>query len=1146
MHFARVAVVVLGLVAPVVAQVNKANLTGIVQDSSGAAVASVAIKLTNLGTGGVRSEVTDAAGFYRLTLIDFGRYRLEAEAPGFKKFVQDGLELTTGETTTVNIVLEVGQVTESITVTGESPLLRTETAANGATVNTQVLNELPLIGRNPYVFLALAPGIQYTGDPGALNPWDVFGPSNFASSGSEARSEFLLDGIPNMRLDVVSLSPSPDAVQDMRVQTNAYDAEYGHAGAAFINVSTRGGTNSEHGTVYWFLRNDNLNANSFFNNRNGQGKSEFKQNTYGGSLGGPVRLPKIYKGVDRTHYFFNFEGTQIRGSAFARAVVPTELERRGDFSQTRDLQGRAFTIYDPATTSPQGSGYVRSAFPNNIVPASRFDPVSANALKYYPLPNIAATSTNRENFNNAQISARRWASLAARTDHQVSPRHQLFFRYGWNHRLDPSSAFYGDACCRPAGNPTSGQDEFERGNIGAAAGYTWIYSPRTVIDFRMGFTRYFEANIMYGEGFNIATLGFPQQLASQLAFATFPRFEMNGDVENLGAGRTTSRQFINQYNPLVNFHQTFNRHALKYGFRYQLGQSNSFGPSRAGGYYKFDRTFTQGPDPTRTSLNAGHDFASFLLGAPSRGYVDINANPALENKYFAFYVQDDWKATPRLTLNLGLRFEHEGPATDRFNRGIAGFDTTVDSPVAQRAQANYAANPIPELASLPGKGGVRFLAAGKTPRGHLNMPALLYSPRLGYAYRVTNWMVARGGWGVYYVPNVIGQYRLDGFSLATQMVTSLDGNLTPFNRLANPFPNGLVQPPGASGGLLTAVGQGLTAGIASPGNYLPDFRHGLTQQYSQAIQVVLPQQISLEAAYVGAHSQRLTINNRPGNEYANDYLALRTRLNASVPNPYFGVISDPTSALSQRTTTVAQLLRPYPQFLGITVADLPFGRARYDSLQLQVSKRMSAGLYFGVSYTASKFLEATSYLNANDAKPEKVISDSDRPQRLVLHGLYELPFGPGKKLFASSHPLAKRIAAGWQVNWVVTYQSGPPLEFANPGAIRTGVSGNNPHTVDQWFDRSVFAPREPFTLRALSTRLADLRAQGIRKWDLTVQKSVAITERVSFKFVTEFYNAFNTPQFAAPNTTVTSPNFARVTSTFLGPRELQMSGRITF
>jgi hypothetical protein len=269
------------------AQVNKSNLSGVVRDPSGAAVVGTTVKMTNTGTGAVRAEKTDSSGLYRFILLDHGLYRIEASQSGFKRFVQDNVQLQTGETITADITLELGQVTDAVTVTGEATMLRTETSSLGNTVNSTAVNELPLIGRNPYVFLTLSPGIQYFGDPGALNPWDVFGPADFASNGSEARSEFLLDGIPNMRIDVVSFSPSPDAVQEMRVQTNTYDAEYGHSGAAFVNVSTKSGTNAVHGSVYWYLRNDNLNANSFFNNLNGTPKNENKQNTYGFALSGP-------------------------------------------------------------------------------------------------------------------------------------------------------------------------------------------------------------------------------------------------------------------------------------------------------------------------------------------------------------------------------------------------------------------------------------------------------------------------------------------------------------------------------------------------------------------------------------------------------------------------------------------------------------------------------------------------------------------------------------------------------------------------------------------------------------------------------------------------------------------------------------------
>jgi hypothetical protein len=1122
-------------------QVNKSNLTGIVRDTSGAAIPAVSIKLTNVDTGVGRTERSDATGFYRFTLVDRGRYRLEAEQSGFKRFVQDNVELLTGETTTVDIALTLGEVAESVTVTGDAALLRTETGALGTTVNTQVINELPLIGRNPYVFLTLSPGIQYTGSPGALNPWDVAGPSDFAS-GSEARSEFLLDGIPNMGLGNVSLSPSPDAVQEMRVQTSAYDAEYGHSGAAFVNVSTRSGTNNYHGTAYWYLRNDNLNANSFFNNRIGARKNEFKQNTYGASFGGPFRLPKLYNGRDRTHYFFNFEGTQIRGTAFARAIVPTPLERNGNFSQSRNRNGVPFAIFDPSTTQQQGSGFVRAPFPGAVIPANRFDPVAVNAMKFYPLPNITPQSGSLLNFENPQINGRKWASLASRVDHQINTNHSVFFRYGWNHRTDPSSAFYGEDCCRPAGNPTSGQDEFERGNIGAGISYTWIVSNRMVFDARMGFTRYFDANKMYGEGFDVRTLGFSDNYASSLAFATFPRFAMlDADIENLGAGRVTSRTFLNVYNPQVNLHLTLNRHALKAGYRYMVNQRNAFTPERAGGIFNFGRAFTQGPNPAQVSATAGHNLASFLLGTPNSGSVNINAAPALQNAYHAIYLQDDWKATSRLTLNLGLRFENESGTTDRFNRGNAGLDMRVSSPLEARAQANYARNPIPELAALTAKGGLRFLAVDDTPRHHLNMPAAQWAPRIGYAYRITNWMVARGGWGIFYVPNNLNNYRLDGFSLATQMVTSLDNNFTSFNTLRNPFPNGLVQPPGAAGGLLTGTGQSVTAGAASADNYLPNFLPGLNQNFSQGFQVVLPKDFSIQASYVGTLAQRLTMT-RNINQYPDQFLALGTRLNARVPNPFAGVITDTTSALSQPTTTVAQLLRPFPQYTGVTESSLPYGRSWYHSLQVEVSKRMASGLYFGIAYTNAKLLEATSWLNPNSAKPERVISNSDRPQRFVTHGLYELPFG--RSIVTTANPVVRRLVSKWQFNWVWTLNSGGPLAFGN--AERLMRSTNNPGLVDNYFDATQFVPQQPFTLRRTSSLIADLRAPGINKWDITIQKTVDIREGMFFRVQAEFYNAFNRTHFGSPNTTVTSAQFGRITGLFLPPREIQLSGRFSF
>jgi hypothetical protein len=371
----RVALLLLVPAAASFAQVNKSNVVGVVRDSSGAGVPGVAVRITDTGTGAVHQELTDVTGLYRANLFDVGTYNIEAEKAGFKKVVKQGILLPVGETITVDFALEIGGVNDTITVSAEAGDLRTETGSVGSTLEARNVAELPSIGRNPYVFVSLITGIQYTGDPTYVNPWDASGPSAFtangfgsgtsATSGANSTSMFYLDGVVNLRMDAVSFSPSPDAVEEMRAQTNAFDAEYGHSGAAFINVTTRGGTNQFHGTIYDYLRNNFLNANDFFSNRSGLGKAEYHQDDYGGSLGGPVTIPKLYKGRDRTFFFFNYEGTQLRQGGNTAEIVPTAPQRAGDFSQTVNTKGQPFVIYDPTTSRAESAPVHPSAEPRS-------------------------------------------------------------------------------------------------------------------------------------------------------------------------------------------------------------------------------------------------------------------------------------------------------------------------------------------------------------------------------------------------------------------------------------------------------------------------------------------------------------------------------------------------------------------------------------------------------------------------------------------------------------------------------------------------------------------------------------------------------------------------------------------------------------
>jgi hypothetical protein len=1137
-------------------QVNKSNLTGIVRDSSNAAVPGVTVLITNTSTGAVRQEVTDDSGLYRATLLDVGTYTVSAEKAGFKKVVKQGVALHIGETTSLDLVLEVGGMTESVTVSAESEQLHTETGSIGSTLESQNIQKLPTIGRNPYVFVSLTAGIQYTGDPTYVNPWDASGPSAFTANGfASGTSQFLLDGVPNMRMDVVSFSPSPDAVEEMRAQTNAFDAEYGHSGAAFINVTTRGGTNNLHGALYDYLRNEALNANDFFSNRSGLKKGEFHQDTYGGSLGGPVTLPKLYKGRDRTFFFVDYEGTQLRQGGNTANIVPTPAQRNGDFSQTVNTKGQLITIYDPTTTLLGSNGkYTRTPFTNNMIPQSMLDPVAQKLLKFYPQPNLIPSPGTLQNFVGigvpSGVSTRSWNSIVIRIDHRINDVQALFFRFGWNHRTDKTNPYYGI----PGADTELGDaDGFFRGNFSGALGYTWTLSSRTVLDIRAGVTRYGEGNVADTLGMDMTTLGFPSSFVKSLPYPLFPTIKgKNGDFYDLGGGNTPSRRYINQLNPELNVHSMYGRHALKYGGNFIGVQDNNFSSGRSGGIFTFDRSFTQGPDPTVSSSLSGYDLASFLLGMPGSSYVDFNAVPAKTVKFFGLYAQDDWKVTDRLTLNLGIRFEHEGPITERYDHGNAGFDPAVASPIASKAAANFGGTTLPALQKLGVNqltqfnvtGGLGFLGVNNTPSGYLSVPALYYEPRFGFAYRISNRIVWRGGYGLFIAPNNDSDFQNNGYSLQTQMVTSLDNNLTPFNTLSNPYPSGVTVPLGSANGLTTAIGKSITSGLAPIGS-VPAFKDAMNQQFSTGLQFVLPGQVSLETSYVGNNVQHLSIT-RNINQYPVADLALGNLLNTKVPNPFYGVITDATSSLSQSTVALSQLLLPFPQFTGVTQSSLPLGRSHYNAFQMMANKRTSRGLTLSAAFTFSKYMTRTSYHNIDDARPESVVDSADRPMNFVVSGLYELPFGPGKHLVATSNPVLKRLVGGWQVSWIGTYTSGQALGFS--GAERVSTSSNNPHTVLKWFDTMQFVSQAPFTLQQTSSRIADIRGPGIGMWDVTLAKETTITERLKFKLEAQTFNFLNTPFFANPNTTVTSASFGQITGLYSGSasRNIQVAARISF
>ncbi|MDZ7380020.1 MAG: TonB-dependent receptor, partial [candidate division KSB1 bacterium] len=853
---------------------------------------------------------------------------------------------------------------------------------------------MPLNARNAFELAGLAPGVQFTARGKASTLLRVTansGTSSLAMAGGQPRyNEALLDGVPNTGSDgLIQYVPSLDATQEFKVQTNAFDAEFGRFTGGIINAVVKSGTNDFHGTLWEYLRNSALNARDPFASE----QPQFGYNQFGGTAGGPVTLPGIYSGRDRTFFFFNYEGSREGVPRAFVSTVPVEAQRMGDFSQTYVMsagQLRPVIIYDPATTRQVGTAFVRDPFPANRLPADRIHPVGRNIVSLYPAPNASgAPGTNANNYLMAFKDPVFDNGYLVRVDHRLSDRHQVFARYYWRHfRVTRQGEFK---------NQVTGDAE-DRNAPGFVFDDTYTLNPTTVLNVRLGVARFVSRAAADNLGFDPTRLGFPAGFAAALPLRAIPQFVVSGFTTISGKNKL-QRNVEDSYSLRSAATKVKGRHSLRFGGEARVLRSypGSAGAAAAGAF-SFDNLFTRGPNPQVTAVDRGYGLASLLLGLASSGSVVNNAMTAEQVPYYGTYVQDDIRVTRRLTLNLGLRYEWEGENTERFNRFNRGFAFDTPSPLEEKARANYSANPIPELppAQFRVRGGLLFAGVGGAPRGITNIDRNNWAPRLGAAYAVTRRTVIRGGYGLFYGPTTLMSETRHGFSATTPFVASIDGGLTPYNTLNNPFPQGILAPPGAREGLLTLVGQSINF------VYL-DRQQPRAQQYQFSLQQELGWRMFIEAAYVGSIVQVMPVDHQLNGiplqavlRARQTFLATgRNTLNDSVANPFYGLIE--SGALSARTTTRGQLLRPYPHFTGLTQLNESIGRSRYDALQLKLEKRLSSGVNFMLSYAAAKQLEQTRFLNDQDTRPVKELASFDVPQRLVVHGSWELPFGPGRK-----------------------------------------------------------------------------------------------------------------------------------------------------
>ncbi len=1179
------------------AQEFRGSISGRVADSGGGAIANAKVTVTGKATNSASTTTTNENGDYTVLYLIPGAYDVSIEAAGFKRATRQNLEVRVGDKLALDLKLEVGDVTESVSITSDAPLLETNSASAGQVIDQRRISELPLSDGNPFVLTRLAPGIAYVGDLRFSRPFDNAGTSNVVADGAPGRNEFTLDGVPNMAsgggLGRVAFVPPADAVQEFKVETAAYDGQTAHTAGATVNVTLKSGTNALHGSVYEFVRNDVTSANTFILNRTNlaadpsrdrdrDGKADrdpLRYNRYGFTVGGPIFLPKKVfgpAGVDlrnRSFFFFAFEGLKDVFPEPGLFTVPTLKQRGGDFSDL--LPG--IIIYDPATARAEGGRVRRTPFAGNIIPANRISAIAKNYLSFYPLPNQPGDAQGRNNFISGNPRTDDFHSESFRFDQTLTERQRFFIRYTHNNRKEARGNWTGEVNgIRPTGN------FLFRINDGGTFDHVYNFSPTVVLNSRAGFSRFNEPSIRQHQGiFNPASLGFPASTAALFGPESYlPRFRISIDGgpysplgDSVGGGTTH-----NIYTAQSTLTKIAGRHSLRLGYDFRSYRENSFGAGHAAGLYEFGTIFTRGPLDNSAAAPIGQELASFLLGLTTGGTIDRNAARSSQVLYNGMFVHDDWKLSSRLTLNLGVRYEYEGSPTERYNRQLAGFDATVASPVEAAAKAAYAASPIPELpvSSFQVKGGLLF--ASDNTRGIWEADKNNVQPRVGFAYKFNDKTVIRGGWGVYAVPFVIDGINQAGFSLATPLVGTTDNGLTSVGTLANPFPTGVLVPAGASLGLSVQLGQGIS--------FRPrDLNNTQAQRWSFGVQREMPGNWLVELQYVGNRGYdgavgvalnpipRRFLSTSPFRDQAmTDLIGF---LNQAVTNPFRGLI--PGTGLNNPTAARSQLLRPFPQFTGVTGIRND-ASSRYHSGQIRAEKRFSKGYTALFSYTWSKFLEAGTFLNDTDTEFERRLSDDDVPHRFVVSGIWELPFGRGRKWGAGWHPVVNAVLGGWQVQGIGQLQFGRPLTIGNVyyngdiTRLKTDIRSSN-------FDRSTTDTRTVFdtsgfyfndaavqtngvedpakqrndtriqlgsNIRTLPSRFARFRGDALNLWDLSVSKNFSFTETIKLQLRGEFLNAFNKVIFNNPNLDPRSTNFGKITGQANLPRDVQIGLKLIF
>ncbi len=1146
------------------AQETRGTIRGTVTDPNGQAVPNASVQIVDPARGGRRTLTTNGEGFYQATYLTSGTYQIVVEAPGFKRSIRDNVLVQIAEVIQADMRLEVGGAQETVTVTADVPQLNTENSSLGQIVDARRLEDLPLPQGDPYKLIGLSAGVAYTGSARLDRPFEPTHIVGYAIDGTRGnRSDLTIDGAPstataNANEVIASYVPPSDIVQEFKVQTATFDSQFGNTEGGVTSISIKSGQNTPHGSAYYHAQPGTWAANDFFGNGRGAARPKTESDRFGGYISGPVYIPWLYNGKDKTFFLFGYEGirdARPRFDAGAGSWVPTAAIANGDFSAYLPTTGCTATssticIYDPTTRVATGNTFTGQPFAGNVIPQNRIDPVARAVMTFFAKPkqpglvgNIFDSTLNEE--------TRPYDNYTFRIDQNIGSKNHLFFRGSYYDRI----SVYNDYTA----SEYSGVNFIFKARQ-AVIDDVHTFNSTTFLNLRYGYNRFIRGQDQEQDahGFDLTKLwpgaaGTAYNALVGEGVRRFPRFDFSGGP--LGNGQSVEFRPVDthSYNAVLN--KTWGNHSMKFGGEMRTYiENNAFSSNDQTGQFVFDNAYTRASSANSTDVNGLQAMAAFLLGLPSTQQIVRRADYSEYSKTIGLFFQDDWKVTRNLTLNLGLRWEVETPMVERQNKSVSGFDFGYVQPSQAAARANLVASPVAGSDGLPAidpntfnvLGGLLF--AGKDTGSALyETPKDTFLPRIGLTYKINEKTVFRAGMGLF--AGFLGERRGDviqpGYTRTTTRPLSTVGPNNapiPFTMATFPTAIAILEPVGNAQGRQTGLGTGI-----SFFNQTPEVSKQL--RYQIGFQRELGWGWTGELVYVGNYGydieRSVNLNALP-NQYLNTdtsrtaaMTARSTALGQAVANPFRTISDYAGTGFFNATIARQQLLRPFPNFGDIT-GSVNDGKSWYNSMQLNLNKRFAHGYTLGVAYTWSKWLQATEVLNAGDAAPTKMISDQDTPHRLAISGIYELPFGKGKMFLSDANGVVDRIVNGWQIQGVYQYQAGFPIAFGTNAFYLGGKISlpKSERTTSRWFNTAAFVNvRDGGTtttaapvahLRTLPLRFADVRRDNINDVGLSLIKNVAINERMRIQIRAEFSNAFNEAYFPAPSTNPTQSSFGTI------------------